>query len=399
MASSHIARITAGGVSDRRIAHSLYGYCETPASTAAKVVNLYTGSGTTEDGTWAAADLFHGLTIKVRFKYSNTHSSPTLNVNGTGAKAIYRYGTTKPGTSVIASWAVEEIVSFTYDTLINADGCWVMTRGYRANDNTYDRTRYNVAIQCGDDNIVAANLIVADSNSLYKHLKLGTAFDITHPILYANGDIAADATGTNNYLAIAFNVNTTQSMTLTAYKPVFIKGTLSGTNFTPVSTTSLTQIIPTEADGYQYYLVGSAYSATNIYLAYEHPIFEFSEGSFHLYGGRGRDGVGSYHTTITKTTNSTNSFTIAHYLNTRNVMVSALVNDGTNEYLIQPSTISIDQGIVYCAKVTSSDAVQIIFNPNSSWSALEGTIKITVITTDVFVTDPASAADILIKVN
>ena len=123
------------------------------------------------------------------------------------------------------------------------------------------------------------------------------------------------------------------------------------------------------------------------------------DGSAWQEFGRGNDGVGSYHTTITKTTNSTNSFTIAHYLNTKNIMVSALVNDGTNEYLIQPSTISIDQGIVYCAKVTSNDAVQIIFNPNSSWSALEGTIKITVITTDVFVTDPASAADILIKVN
>jgi len=71
MASSHVARITAGGVSDRRIAHSLYGYCTTASTVAAKTVSLYTGSGTTADGTWAAADLFPGLTIKVNFYQKN----------------------------------------------------------------------------------------------------------------------------------------------------------------------------------------------------------------------------------------------------------------------------------------------------------------------------------------
>lgn len=129
MASSHIARITAGGVSDRRIAHSLYGYCTTAANTAAKVVNLYTGSSTTADGTWSANDLFDGLSIKVRFQYSNTASSPTLNVNGTGAKAIYRYGTTKPGNTTSDSWKEQEIVTLTYDTLLNSSGCWVIEKG------------------------------------------------------------------------------------------------------------------------------------------------------------------------------------------------------------------------------------------------------------------------------
>jgi hypothetical protein len=104
MASSHIARVTAGGVSDRRIAHSLYGYCTTAANTAAKTVSLYTGSGTTADGTWAAADLFPGLTIKVKIQYTNTASSPTLNVNGSGAKPIYRYGSVSVGTGTVDSW-------------------------------------------------------------------------------------------------------------------------------------------------------------------------------------------------------------------------------------------------------------------------------------------------------
>ena len=104
MASTHVSLISAGGTNNRRIASSIYGYCTTAAATAAKTVSLYTGNGTTADGTWAAADLFHGLTITVRFQYTNTVASPTLNVNGTGDKPIYRYGVTKPSTNVLSSW-------------------------------------------------------------------------------------------------------------------------------------------------------------------------------------------------------------------------------------------------------------------------------------------------------
>ena len=126
MASTHVSLISAGGTTNRRIASSIYGYCTTAAGTAAKTVSLYTGNGSTADGTWAAADLFHGLTITVRFQYSNSVASPTLNVNGTGAKPIYRYGTTAPSTSAASSWRAQAVVDFTYDTLLNTNGCWVM---------------------------------------------------------------------------------------------------------------------------------------------------------------------------------------------------------------------------------------------------------------------------------
>lgn len=134
MASSHVALITAGGTSNRRIASSLYGYCTTAAGTTAKTVTLYTGNGTSTDGTWASADLFHGLTITVRFQYSNTATNPTLNVNSTGAKRIYKWGTTSPGTTASTSWQAQSVVSLTYDTLLNSSGCWVM------NDHLDDNT-------------------------------------------------------------------------------------------------------------------------------------------------------------------------------------------------------------------------------------------------------------------
>ena len=57
-----------------------YGICSTSASTAAKTVTC-TGFG-----------LITGAEITMKFTYTNTASSPTLNVNGTGAKPIYYRG-------------------------------------------------------------------------------------------------------------------------------------------------------------------------------------------------------------------------------------------------------------------------------------------------------------------
>lgn len=58
-----------------------YGTCTTAAGTAAKVATL---SGFT---------LTTGSLVAIKFSNINTHTSPTLNVNGTGAKPIYDYRT------------------------------------------------------------------------------------------------------------------------------------------------------------------------------------------------------------------------------------------------------------------------------------------------------------------
>lgn len=86
------------------VGSTLYGTCSTAAETAAKVV------------TCANFDqLLTGVTIYVKFTNSNTATTPTLNVNGTGAKNIYLNGTTKPGNKAATSWYPNSIVPFTYD--------------------------------------------------------------------------------------------------------------------------------------------------------------------------------------------------------------------------------------------------------------------------------------------
>lgn len=261
-----------------------YGTCSTAAATAIKEVACTGFTKTT------------GAVIYVLFTVTNTAAVADLrlNVNGTGATAFRYRGGNLPAVGLLAA---NRVYCFVYD------GTYYQFVGDRdTNDNTYDRVRYNQAIKAGSTAIVAANIIVASPlDGTYTHLKLGNAFDISRPILYAAGALSAAATGNNNYLVMPFAIATTQSLALTAYKPVYIKGSLDGKTFTPVSTTPLTQTEPSSADGYEYLLLGMAYSTTNMYLEPYHPIYAYTGGKFTRISGREITGLSVSGKTITYT--------------------------------------------------------------------------------------------------
>lgn len=95
------------------ISATLYGECSTLASTAEKAVTL------------ANFDtLMTGAAIAVKFLYSNTADNPTLNVNGTGAKSIYKSGVLTPGKTEASSWPANAVVTFIYDGT-----SWMMESG------------------------------------------------------------------------------------------------------------------------------------------------------------------------------------------------------------------------------------------------------------------------------
>ena len=79
-----------------------YGTCATAAATAAKVVTL------------ANFVLFKGAQISVKFTYTNSVAKPTLNVNSSGAKAIYAKGAALTASSQYA-WAAGDTVDFVYN--------------------------------------------------------------------------------------------------------------------------------------------------------------------------------------------------------------------------------------------------------------------------------------------
>lgn len=91
--------ITSGGGSTT----TWYGTCGTTASTAAKVV------------TCADFALVKGAIIAILFTTANTASTPTLNVNSTGAKSIYIGSGTVNSTTNTLKWSANTLLYFMYD--------------------------------------------------------------------------------------------------------------------------------------------------------------------------------------------------------------------------------------------------------------------------------------------
>jgi len=243
----------------------------------AKVTNtLFYVTPTGDATTWTATvggitSYYTGLTIAVK-PPATSNSSTTLNINSLGAKKVY-YGNNSQG----AYCTLGHIHIFVYEqTLDSENGGWHCVSDYYT-----DTDAYMLRMYCdikAFSSITLGNIIVGTASG-YFHLNSGNAFDINLPILYADTSISAGSTTTRAYLYYFFSIITTQNMTLTPYAPIFIKGTLSGTMFTPVSTTPLTQELPTSDDGYDYMLLGYAYSTTEIYLTQDRTIFRYIDGS------------------------------------------------------------------------------------------------------------------------
>lgn len=89
--ASVINQIKLGSV-NYALAHSAYAECADGSRTQNKVANIVTGGDTSN----TAFTLIKGVSITVVFAEANEAASPTLNVNGTGAKAIHYKGTVVP---------------------------------------------------------------------------------------------------------------------------------------------------------------------------------------------------------------------------------------------------------------------------------------------------------------
>lgn len=99
------------------------------------------GSGTTDStaktSTWVGTsdritEYYDGLTIRYKIGVAG-QSTVTLNINGLGAKTVYRFSTTK----LTTQFPVGSIIHLVYHSDLN-DGCWI-TNDYDANTNTYQR--------------------------------------------------------------------------------------------------------------------------------------------------------------------------------------------------------------------------------------------------------------------
>ena len=269
------------------IAQAQFTICDLNDATSEVIVGTQTASTSAWTGKANISELKDGLTILYWLPYASTSTSVTLNLTlsdgtKTGAKSVYINGTTRCTTQV----TVGNITQLTYrvNTPINGSGSytgWWITRSQDTTTNYYDRINYKASVTAKEP-IASARLGVFNSEGKLVLLST-TPFDVTMPILYI-GTAYTDSklTQTNNYISwgTAFSLASTISgFSGTAGATVYIRGTLNGKMFTPV-TEVLTTTVPTADDGYTYILLGLMSTTTSAVLAPEHPMFRYYEGGF-----------------------------------------------------------------------------------------------------------------------
>lgn len=242
--------------------------CATDGATQAKVVNQPNYTLTT------------GNMISVYFLASNTVANPTLNVNGTGAKPIYINNAPATASNLKAGWHTFYYNGANYYTGTVFNGLTV------GSAEGAMQVRQNTNIVAGEA-ITANRLIYSKDDNKYYVLGASATINTILPVLYANSAINSGAAGNNNWVirnqSAAYMLGNGSAVTLTAYAPVFLKGVLTGHTFTLASSEWWTQTIPTSDDGFQYMLLGYAYSTTSIRLYSEHQIYAYQNGAFQIY--------------------------------------------------------------------------------------------------------------------
>lgn len=162
-----------------------FGTCSTAAGTAAKVVSL------------TSFTLVTGSRITIKFTVTNTAASPTLNVNGTGAKPIvYR------GSAIAAGYlAANRVYEFVYDGTNYA-----LVGDIDTNTNTTYTAGAGLTLsgtQFKHSNAVTAGTAKGDDS---KTLTYGGTFTIPSVTYDAQGHITAKSTTTMTMPAVPSNV-------------------------------------------------------------------------------------------------------------------------------------------------------------------------------------------------
>ena len=224
---SYIGNVKVGSAT-HLVGSTLYGTCNTAAGTAEKAVTCANFD-----------ELLTGVTIHVKFDNTNTIANPTLNVNNTGAKAIKRYGTTAPSTSVQTSWYAGAVISFTYDGTYWMMDDWTYTAD--GSDTSQLRSYYSHPT-AGGNGIKQYSLFARLEDGTYSSFTTNSGtgdktFDTTNyfdisKIYYANrsSDLASGSVMGNDQMSQQMNLidarytfnDLTTSSGFTANKPVYL---------------------------------------------------------------------------------------------------------------------------------------------------------------------------------
>lgn len=266
------------------------------ASTSTSTVFTATIPGITE--------YYDGLTILLRNGVVTSAANFTININGLGAKGSYSNMSlgnpitpTNP-TRETTIFNINYAMLFVYNTTVVSEGCWICYRGYDANTNTIGyqiRTnssslpmtsvvyRYRLLFTSADN----AHFVPANNSTSTNATSARTVCqDKINPfgrIVYygTTTSVAAGSrpSASNLWDMYAFTIGYSFVVTLTAWKPVYLKCAPQSDGSAIIdSITPFVQDLPTTEDGKIYIFLGVAYSTTAMELLLNHPVYYYSNG-------------------------------------------------------------------------------------------------------------------------
>lgn len=235
-----------------------FGICETAAATAAKVV------------TCDEFQLKKGAFLAVQFTYANTASSPSMNVNGTGAIAICGMNGYYVGTNM---WTANQVVHFVYNGT-----WWIALNCLSASTSRYGITMLSNSISSTSQALAATPYAVklAYDRSSWDSISLTNALALAYG---GTGATTAAAARTNlgiTCTSLYSGTLTTGSTTFNygSYKAYVIIGQPNSTSarvslFIPKGQITTSAVTYQLADETNYYTFNLSYSGSTVTLAYK----------------------------------------------------------------------------------------------------------------------------------
>lgn len=277
-------------------------------STSTSTVFTATVAGITE--------LKDGTVVMLKNGVVTSASGFTININGLGAKPVYSNMAT--GNDITPTNPTRETTIFNinytlflvYSTDLVDGGAWINYRGYNSDTNTIgyqlrtnstvmktaDQSRYYRMFFTSADGThwVPANTAKDNSATSTKTVNQRPINPFGRIIYYsyttnlsAESDVSAAYCWEQYAFAFGYSFNRTgAALTLTTKTPVYLKCAPQSDGSAIIdSTTPYVQTLPSSADGKIYIFLGVAYSATNIELYVEHPVYYHDGNGIKLWTG------------------------------------------------------------------------------------------------------------------
>jgi len=239
-------------------------------------------------------ELRSGVTCYILNTKVTSASGCTLNVNGLGAKPMY--STTAVATRVTTAFAVNYTWLLIYNEQRVSGGCWDLVYTYNSN-TTYSSFanlthgnamykaksivyRYQMLFQMDGDYVTPLNN-VSNTTGTSKTMLTDVEFDPFGEIFYYNTTTAVDPEArpsvsycqyANSAVDLRYTFNC--GSTLTSYAPVYLKVSPQANGKVKIATPAWTQTLPSTNDGYWYIFLGRTYSAYQMALYPDHPVYK-----------------------------------------------------------------------------------------------------------------------------